>query len=276
MKNAGIKYTDRARLILAEAAKDKNKPSGIGEILVAIMTVHCGLAQYILTESGIEREDLLALSPSLDASGTISLATIQQIAESLAGDLQHPYLGSEHLLLACLKLVEGTPEEPILRQSLSIDYARAKSAVMKILIPSKGDSREIQATHVTMLSLEEAGRINTDEKLHMSSERDKVKARYSPVWLSLPESLLSGIRDMIEKHGIACAELAPSDDCPGRIADFRCRRGSETARVGVGRVRSSGTLLALVDSDLAYDLKGEIASILVAHGAKPYCAEREQ
>jgi len=125
------KYSDRARAIVCEAENSGDR-AGIVDVLVAIMTIETGVGQQVLNEAGVERQGVLGLSLVASASVVAALPSIRLIAECEARDLSHPYVGSEHLLLACLRLLEGTPEEALIRQVIPCDYASAKDAVLRL------------------------------------------------------------------------------------------------------------------------------------------------
>ena len=125
-----MQYSDRARAILLEAQKNQSQ-LGIVDVLVAITTVECGVGQHVLNEAGVRRPALLDLLSNANPSTV--LAVIQRTAEREACDWGHPFVGSEHLLLACLKLLDRMPEAPLIRQAIQIDYTHAKGAILRIL-----------------------------------------------------------------------------------------------------------------------------------------------
>ncbi len=131
MMHEEMKCSDRARAILWKAQLCFDH-LGVVDVLVAIMTVECGVGQQVLNEAGVRRQDLLDLLPT--ANPSTSLAVVQRTAECEARDLEYSFVGSEPLLLACLKLVDRMPEKPLILQAkIPFNYACAKDAVKRVL-----------------------------------------------------------------------------------------------------------------------------------------------
>ncbi len=102
----------------------------------------------------------------------------------------------------------------------------------------------------------------------MSSDDDKQLNYYAPATLSAHESLIPRIRDIIEAHCIKCCSLplrsSPHFYCLVRL---ECIRASDRVELAAARMKS-GKFVVMVDSDLAHDLKVEIASMLLKNGAE--------
>lgn len=127
-----MKCTDRAVAILAKS-REYAVENDIIAVLIAIMTVEEGVGQHVLNDVGVRRQDVVELFPHPATATTPSVDCILQHAEHEASELDHPYVGSEHLLLACLRLLEGKPEEPRVRRAIPIDYAEAKRSILTLL-----------------------------------------------------------------------------------------------------------------------------------------------
>jgi len=125
-----MQYSDRAAAVLDESRKHGNQ-LGIVDVLAAVMTRDRGVGQHALNQIGVERETILKLQQSNNPS-TVLLA-IQRTAESESLAMQHSFVGTEHLALACVKMLEMQPEWPHIHQALKVDYAAVKAAVVALL-----------------------------------------------------------------------------------------------------------------------------------------------
>ena len=127
-----FRCTDRAAAIIDGATERRRQP-GVIDVLVSLMVVEEGVGQHVLNERGVRRDDIFSLGDTCGEGRIASLSSIQQIAEQESRTLGHQFIGSEHLLLACLRLVEGRPEEGAIHKATLTNYSQAKAEVLELL-----------------------------------------------------------------------------------------------------------------------------------------------
>ena len=86
-----------------------------------------------MNQRGVTRDDIFGLEKTIGNRRGASLPSIQDMAQREARGLGHLYVGSEHLLLACLRLVEGEPEEGTVLAATLTSYPEAIADVLQFL-----------------------------------------------------------------------------------------------------------------------------------------------
>lgn len=103
----------------------------MADVILAVMSGEQGVGQYALNQLGVAREDIVKLQQQINPP-TVTFA-IQHTAESESRAMQHPYIGTEHLVLAAFKMLEGQPSWPDVYRFLTVDHAAVKAAVLAAL-----------------------------------------------------------------------------------------------------------------------------------------------
>jgi ATP-dependent Clp protease ATP-binding subunit ClpA len=143
----GYNFTERVRKVLAlsreEAARLHHEYVGTEHVLLGVLREGEGVAATVLENVGI---DMGALAARLDESvkhGNSATVTgpdlpytsrakkVLELAMAEARDLNHSYVGTEHLLLGLLREEKGIAAQVLVDAGLTLDVAR--SAVLTIL-----------------------------------------------------------------------------------------------------------------------------------------------
>lgn len=140
------RFTDRARKVLQLANQEaqywNHEYLGTEHILIGILKEGNGIANQILKNLAMEGErlivqvrDRLTRSPVMTTMGKLPLTprakSVTDHALREARDLQHNYVGTEHLLLGLLREPEGIAGQMLISYGLSVEKAREE--VQKIL-----------------------------------------------------------------------------------------------------------------------------------------------
>lgn len=140
------KFTERARRAVhiahEEAARRGDHDIAPGYLLLGLSEEGDGLAARTLRELGADRERVRA---AVEAAGPrdedeLSLPGIFKTAVKEARSLGHPFLGTEHLLLALLRVEERTGSD--LLRGLGVTYAAARDRILALLteVPRDADA----------------------------------------------------------------------------------------------------------------------------------------
>jgi ATP-dependent Clp protease ATP-binding subunit ClpA len=143
----GYNFTERVRKVLSlsreEAARLHHEYVGTEHVLLGVLREGEGVAATVLQNVGI---DMDALSARLDETvkrGNSANVTgpdlpytsrakkVLELAMSEARDLNHSYVGTEHLLLGLLREEKGIAAQVLVDAGLTLDVAR--SEVLRIL-----------------------------------------------------------------------------------------------------------------------------------------------
>lgn len=118
------RFTDCAKKVLmvanSEAQRFNRETIGSEHVLLALLKINHGVAASILSELDVdtqkvsrELEDSLECGPDFVHMGKLPLApemrTAMQLALDEAHDLNHRYVGTQHLLLGLFSAHEGAP-----------------------------------------------------------------------------------------------------------------------------------------------------------------------
>jgi ClpA/ClpB-like protein len=139
----GYNFTDRVRKVLQmareEAARLRHEYVGPQHILLAIVEEGEGVASAVLTNLGVDLEELerrveAAVKPGTDGiTGpdvpyTSRAKKVLEFAMSEARELNHSYVGTEHLLLGLIREEKGVAAHVLKELGVGLDTARAETA----------------------------------------------------------------------------------------------------------------------------------------------------
>ena len=158
----GYNFTDRVRKVLQiareEAARLHHEYVGTEHILLGLVREGEGVACAVLTNLGADSEDLIGEIESIVKEGTYHGAQpdlpytsrakkILEFSMSEARELNHSYVGTEHLLLGVLREEKGIAAQAL--ATFGITTERGRAEVLRLL----GDNPEFRGE----------GRVNTGE-----------------------------------------------------------------------------------------------------------------
>jgi ATP-dependent Clp protease ATP-binding subunit ClpC len=145
----GFNFTERVRKVLAmareEAARLHHEYVGTEHILLALVREGEGVATAVLDQLNVDREALgrrvhevvkrgrSTAMVAADLPYTSRAKVVLQQAMHEAQDLQHSYVGTEHLLLGLLREGKGIGAQVLVEAGVTLDAAVAE--VVRILGP---------------------------------------------------------------------------------------------------------------------------------------------
>ena len=140
----GYNFTDRVRKVLQmareEAARLRHEYVGPQHILLAIVEEGEGVASAVLTNLDVDLEEVerrveAAVKPGTDDGTTgpdlpytSRAKKVLEFAMSEARELNHSYVGTEHLLLGLIREEKGVAAQVLLELGVGLDVARAETA----------------------------------------------------------------------------------------------------------------------------------------------------
>ncbi len=140
---SGFNFTDRVRWVLQaareEAARLRNGFVGTEHLLLALVRDRGGVAQRVLLSfqadlEGIRRAVESKLKPGESAIAerqdlpyTSSAKKVLELAMSEARELNHRYVGTEHLLLGLLLEEKGVAAQVLTEAGVTLERARAET-----------------------------------------------------------------------------------------------------------------------------------------------------
>jgi hypothetical protein len=150
------KFTERARLVLRLAQEEAQKLNhnyiGTEHLLLGLIDEGEGLAVKMLQALDIqpnkvrksvmhiiERGDRIVLG---EVGLTPRAKKVMELAVDEARRLNHHYIGTEHLLLGLVREGEGIAAGVL--ESLGVNLERARTALMDILAPRRGNATSAQ------------------------------------------------------------------------------------------------------------------------------------
>ncbi len=127
-----VPYTDRA-IKLIDSARGQEAVSGVLKVLGAIIGARDGgLARFILEQNNLQTLNTYDVLSGKTYDVTVNLESVVQRAALEAQELGHNFVGSEHLLLACLKLMPD---------AVPLDYSTARITLQGLLnLPASIDN----------------------------------------------------------------------------------------------------------------------------------------
>ncbi|MBP6572317.1 MAG: AAA family ATPase, partial [Gemmatimonadales bacterium] len=139
----GYNFTDRVRKVLQmareEAARLHHEYVGTEHILLGLIREGEGVAAAVLTNLGVELEDVqqkieetVKKGKAASAAGpelpyTSRAKKVLELAMVEARELNHSYVGTEHLLLGLLKEEKGIAAQVLTDAGISLEQARSET-----------------------------------------------------------------------------------------------------------------------------------------------------
>src|SRR6266487_496814 len=140
---SGYNFTDRVRWVLQaareEAARLRNAHVGTEHLLLALVRDRGGVAQRVLLSfqadlEGIRRaveskikQGESAIAEGQDLPYTSPAKRVLELAMSEARELNHRYVGTEHLLLGLLREEKGIAAQVLTAAGVTLERARAET-----------------------------------------------------------------------------------------------------------------------------------------------------
>ncbi len=139
----GYNFTDRVRKVLQmareEAARLRHEHVGTEHILLAIVEEGEGVASAVLTNLDVDLEEVerrveAAVKPGADRRTgpdlpyTSRAKKVLELAMSEARELNHAYVGTEHLFLGLLREEKGIAAQVLAELGVTLDAARVETA----------------------------------------------------------------------------------------------------------------------------------------------------
>src|ERR671914_815005 len=139
----GYNFTDRVRKVLQmareEAARLHHEYVGTEHILLGLIREGEGVAAAVLTNLNVDLEDIqqkieetvkkgkAAAAAGPDLPYTSRAKKVLELAMSEARELNHSYVGTEHLLLGLLREEKGIAAQVLTDAGVNLDAARAET-----------------------------------------------------------------------------------------------------------------------------------------------------
>jgi len=151
----GYNFTDRVRKVLQmareEAARLHHEYVGTEHILLGILREGEGVAAAALTNLNVDFEEVTAAVNDTVKQGKYSATgpdlpytsrakKILEFSMSEARELNHPYVGTEHLLLGVIREEKGIGAQALKDVGITLEIARAE--VLRLL----GNERQVSET----------------------------------------------------------------------------------------------------------------------------------
>jgi ATP-dependent Clp protease ATP-binding subunit ClpC len=139
----GYNFTERVRKVLAmareEAARLHHEYVGTEHILLGLIREGEGVAAAVLQNLSVDLDDVQQKIEETVKKGKAAQATgpdlpytsrakkVLELAMSEARELNHSYVGTEHLLLGLLREEKGIAAQVLVASGLTLDDARAEA-----------------------------------------------------------------------------------------------------------------------------------------------------
>src|SRR5438132_2388861 len=140
---SGFNFTDRVRWVLQasreEAARLRNAHVGTEHLLLALVRDRGGVAQRVLLSFQADLEAIRRAVEGKLEKGEAAVADREQLpwtsrakkvlelAMSEARELEHRYVGTEHLLLGLLREEKGIAAQVLTEAGVTLERARAET-----------------------------------------------------------------------------------------------------------------------------------------------------
>lgn len=160
------RFTDRARKVMAlanqEAARFNHDYIGTEHVLLALFKDAGGVAASVLKALGVdaqrirlEVEKVVGRGPDMVTMGklpqTPRVKRVIEHALAEARELQHAYVGTEHLLLGLLREVDGVAATALSQSGVRLDDARR--SVLELLDATPAGDRFSLSTNTELSTL---------------------------------------------------------------------------------------------------------------------------
>jgi hypothetical protein len=138
----GFNFTDRVRTVLQmardEAARLRHEYVGTEHILLGLIREGEGVAAAVLTNLNVDLQDVVRRieetvkrgkmeAPDPDLPYTSRAKKVLEFAMSEARELNHSYIGTEHLLLGLLREEKGLAAQALTHVGLNLEQTRAET-----------------------------------------------------------------------------------------------------------------------------------------------------
>src|SRR2546429_513377 len=143
----GYNFTDRVRKVLQmareEAARLHHEYVGTEHILLGLIREGEGVAAAVLTNLNVDLEEIqqkieetvkkgkAAAAAGPDLPYTSRAKKVLELAMSEARELNHSYVGTEHLLLGLLREEKGIAAQVLTDAGVNLEQARGKTAIVE-------------------------------------------------------------------------------------------------------------------------------------------------
>ena len=158
----GYNFTERVRKVLAmareEAARLHHEYVGTEHILLGLIREGEGVAANVLTNLSVELDDIQQKIEETVKKGKAGQTTgpdlpytsrakkVLELAMSEARELNHSYVGTEHLLLGLLREEKGIAAQVLTDAGVNLDAARAETLrILGTEMPSGGAQGQAQS-----------------------------------------------------------------------------------------------------------------------------------
>ena len=151
----GYNFTERVRIVLAgarnEAGRLRHEYVGTEHILLSLINEDAGVAARVFSNLGIDLPEIRRVVDATILTGkkeiqagtdlpyTSRAKKVLELAMATARDLNHNYVGTEHILLGLLREEKGIAAQVLVDAGLTVETARAE--VVRILGSSPGEVR---------------------------------------------------------------------------------------------------------------------------------------
>ena len=160
----GYNFTERVRKVLAlareEAAELSYEYVGTEHLLLAIIREGSSTAYAVITNFGVNSRDLRAsiiegLGPSRREKAEVGRVDLPyssrakktlELAMSEARELNHSYVGTEHLLLGLIREEKGVAAQALKQVGMSIESARVET--LRVLFGAGGHQSTRHTQHL--------------------------------------------------------------------------------------------------------------------------------
>jgi len=123
-------FTDKSRRVMELADQESRRLNrdGIDSvcILYALIRDASGVAAFVLRNNGVDLSTITDLEQRPQSPDSTSAATVIEHAIDEAKNLQHGYVGTEHLLLGILKRANSQAATFLTSQGLTLETARTE------------------------------------------------------------------------------------------------------------------------------------------------------
>src|SRR6516225_6358924 len=166
------RFTDRARKVMQlanqEAQRFNHEYIGTEHILLGLVKEGTGVAANVLKNLDIdlrkirmEVEKIVQAGPDMVTMGklpqTPRAKKVIEYSIEEARDLNHNYVGTEHLLLGLLREQEGVAAQVLMNLGLSLDHVREEVLNLLGHNPDRGEGSSLKAAAMKLPTLDSLG-----------------------------------------------------------------------------------------------------------------------
>src|SRR5881397_1820327 len=229
----GYNFTDRVRKVLQmareEAARLHHEYVGTEHILLGLIREGEGVAAAVLTNLNVDLEEIqqkieetvkkgkAAAAAGPDLPYTSRAKKVLELAMSEARELNHSYVGTEHLLLGLLREEKGIAAQVLTDAGVNLEQARAET--LRLLgseMPSTTPALDHFCRDLTQLAAEGSldPTIGRQKEIERVMEILSRRKKNNPVLIGEP-----GVGKTAIVEGLA--QLIATGQCPDALKDHR-------------------------------------------------------